>query len=81
MEVILGGHPTIIVNIYAPTNKEARERLFNQLATLRVSASVLVLVGGDFNCCLYPATDRSNQLTATTHGSNASFLSGGWLTR
>lgn len=72
----------LLFNIYAPTNELERDRLFRDLAALQLDHKGPIFMGGDFNCCLHPRLDRSNQATAASHYStapDARSTSGGFL--
>ncbi|DAZ99059.1 TPA: hypothetical protein N0F65_010945 [Lagenidium giganteum] len=62
------GHRHVLLNIYAPSDREARERFYAQLPELD-DRDVTSIMGGDFNATLR-STDRSHN-TTRTHGSAA----------
>ena len=60
--------PLRIINVYAPTNAEKQKKAFQQLSTLVIKDSTIIL--RDFNS-VQPQSDRlSNQTNATTNTLN-----------
>lgn len=63
----LDGETFVVINIYAPTDKNQRELLYQRLARLELPQDARVLVGGDFNCTQDLGTDRSYNKNQASH--------------
>ena len=57
----------LILNVYAPNARNDRESLFKLLTTALQSFVGPVIIGGDWNCTLFPSLDRSHVTTNGTH--------------
>jgi hypothetical protein len=58
IEFEIDGVKYTVINVYGPTDKDQREDLFDKIAALQLPTG-MVLVGGDFNCTLDEALNRS----------------------
>ncbi|KAJ8575808.1 hypothetical protein ON010_g3407 [Phytophthora cinnamomi] len=65
------GQRLIVMNVYAPHRVHQREAFFRQLANLDFPHSVLVTMGGDFDCTLDDIADRSYRRRRHAHDSPA----------
>ncbi|TYZ65277.1 hypothetical protein PybrP1_001597 [[Pythium] brassicae (nom. inval.)] len=61
------GETLLLVNVYAPTDHDAREFLFTLLGDVLQARDGPVLVGENFNCTIIPAEDRTILKTAASH--------------
>ena len=59
LQAFNGTDDVILVNIYVPTDRVAKEDLFPKLRATPIPIGKLVLVGGDLNCTLHGLADRS----------------------
>uniref|UniRef100_M4B565 Endonuclease/exonuclease/phosphatase domain-containing protein n=1 Tax=Hyaloperonospora arabidopsidis (strain Emoy2) TaxID=559515 RepID=M4B565_HYAAE len=64
-----GTDDVILVNIYAPTDRVAKEDLFLKLKAIPIPTGKQVFVGGDLNCTLHGLVNRSSLSTALDHDS------------
>ena len=65
------GQMVIFVNVYAPVAKNDREKFFSELWDISIASSHHVYVGGDFNCTLHAAHDRTYRFLTSNHDSPA----------
>ncbi|KAF1336803.1 reverse transcriptase, partial [Globisporangium splendens] len=65
------GTPVLLINCYAPSGMVGREALFNSLRDLELQHDGPVFCGGDYNCTLLGAADRSYTPTVKHHDSGA----------
>ena len=61
----------IFVNVYALVAKNDREKFFSELRDILIASSHHVYVGGDFNCTLHAAHDRTYRCPTSNHDSPA----------
>lgn len=59
------------MNVYAPKAARQWEGLFARLERVMAGFNGVVMFGGDFNCIVRPAVDRTHIETATSHHSPA----------
>ncbi|OWZ05497.1 hypothetical protein PHMEG_00022409 [Phytophthora megakarya] len=64
-------HLVAVINVYAPIEREAREKLFGMVARLTLPPHGRVFMGGDFNCTLVGQLDRAHTHAAHAHESPA----------
>ncbi|OWZ15501.1 reverse transcriptase [Phytophthora megakarya] len=65
------GQEVAVINVYAPIERKAREKLFEMVARLTLPAHGRVFMGGDFNCTLVGQLDRTHTHDAHAHESPA----------
>ena len=53
------GDTILVVNVYAPSERNQRENFFEMLRHQLQGYDGLIFMGGDFNCTLVPHLDRS----------------------
>ena len=59
----------IFVNVYALVAKNDREKFFSELRDISVASSHHLYVGGDFNCMLHAAHDRTYRCPTSNYDS------------
>ena len=67
LTVTIHNEEFLILNVYAPNARNDRESLFKFLTTALQSFAGPVILGGDWNCTLFPSLDRSHVTTNGTH--------------
>ncbi|GMF59765.1 unnamed protein product [Phytophthora fragariaefolia] len=67
----LDGKEVYVLNLYAPTDKTAREAYYRHLTQFAIPAGSHLYVGGDFNCTQHETQDRTYGPTAAHRRSMA----------
>ena len=61
----------IVMNVYAPAERIARETFYETLATIQIPSAHHIYVGCDFDCTQHPDCDKTYGATAESHMSPA----------
>ena len=69
LQAFNGTYDVILLNLYAPTDRVAKEYLFLKLGAIPIPTGKQVFVGGDLNCTLHGLVTRSYLPTALDHDS------------